>query len=675
LAEHTDTPVNDPVRVTIEDIPVEEKLRYVSGATSLHQKLLSRLIARRKMSERSMNRRYDAWNRVDENVRLYIDLSRSVKHADGTVDTTKKEIPWARSIVVPMSYAILQVYLTQLMGIFTRRDPPLEIHGVGPEDVRPAKLMNAVIAYDQVQTNYLLELYTALQDAMKYGMGGFIDWWQEDYGFKTEKPKSPMITQILEMLGQSPARRVWGKRKEYQGVEAWDPFYFFPDPRISLSKIQKGEFVGYRFFRGYLELLAGSQENGGNYFNVEAIPKSAPKPQQLRSRNRFQVSQMNLMGSMDERDKGFHSVDSFMVTIIPHEWELGPGHRPEKWQFAWVDDTVIIRAHRADFEHEEFNCSGMESNIDTHVFGNQGSIENLDGLQRFMTWMYNSHIQNQIRFINNRMLYDPLLIEQFDIENPDAAMHVRLTAIGSQLLREGRLTVAAMYQQMNLTDVTTPLVQSVNQMFDFAMRMSGAADQMMGRVTAEKRTLGEISRVGQEGSARMAMHAMMMDIQGMRPLALRWVSNRQQYTDTEMYVRVAGRIAEEFGGEQIRVKPGDLYGNYDYIPRTGPEPPMPGDLGDILFNGLASIMKAPDILALPDKNGKILDIHEFIKESLRDKGIKNIEDFYRSMGGQAGQQPPGTNVEVQPDEQVERQVQAGNVVPIEEGRRAPGRPA
>jgi len=74
-------------------------------------------------------------------------------------------MPWARSIVVPVSYAILQVFLTQLMAIFTKRDPPLEIHGVGSEDVRPAKLMNAVMAYDQVQTNYILELYTALQDA------------------------------------------------------------------------------------------------------------------------------------------------------------------------------------------------------------------------------------------------------------------------------------------------------------------------------------------------------------------------------------------------------------------------------------------------------------------------------------------------------------------------------
>src|SRR3990167_2359254 len=233
---------DEPSGITFgDDAPIEERLRYHGTTTSLHQKLVSRLKARRQVSERAMSRRYDSWNRVDENCRLYIDLSRGVKKGDTTTDSERKEIPWARSIVVPVSYAILQVYMTQLMGIFTRRDPPLEITGSGPEDVRPAKLMNAVIAYDQVMTNYVLELYTALQDSLKYGMGGFPDWWQEDYGFVTKRA-NPAAAKVLSMLGEPTSRRVWDKRIEYQGVEAWDPFLTFPDPRISLSKLQKGEF-------------------------------------------------------------------------------------------------------------------------------------------------------------------------------------------------------------------------------------------------------------------------------------------------------------------------------------------------------------------------------------------------------------------------------------------------
>lgn len=646
----------------VEDEDIAQKLKY-SAAAGLHAKVISRLKARRMLSERAMSKRYDSWNKVDESCRLFIDLSRKAKKGDGTTDTLKSEIPWARSIVVPMSYAILQVYLTQLMGIFTRRDPPLEIQGVGMEDVRPAKLMNAVIAHDQVQTNYILQLYTAMQDALKYGLGGFHDCWEEKFGYKQERATGAQAM-MLEMMGQPTSQRAWRKLRQYNKIEAWDPFNFYPDPRVSLSNLQDGEFCGHRIWRGYLELLAGSQENGGIYFNIDQIPKNSPRTQNLRSRNRFQASQMNLIGSMDEKDKGFHAIDSYVVSIIPEEWELGDGYRPEKWQFTWVDDQVIIRAHPADYEHGDFNYSAFESNIDTHVFGNQGSIENLDGLQRFMDWSYNSHIQNLIRFINNRMIFDPSLVQAFDVENPDAAMHIRLTPLGQQMLREGRLTLQGMIQQLQLTDVTTPMVQAVNQMFDFAMRMSGAADQMMGATTKDKRTLGEVSRVGHEGSMRMAMHAIMMDVQGMRPTALRWCANRQQYTDEDMFVRIAGDMVAEFGGDRIKVRPGDLQGNFDYVPKTGPEPGDPGEMAGIMFEGLGMIMKSPEILAIPDRNGGYLDPHEFIKEGLRDRKVHNVNDFYRKMGGQPGQQLPAPNVQVVPDEEVQKQAQAGNVVPI-----------
>lgn len=1012
--------------ITIKDQPLEERLKFGSG---LHQKLISRLIARRRMSERAMTRRYDSWNRVDENCRLFIDLSRGVKYADGTSSQDKKEIPWARSIVVPMSYAILQVYLTQLMGIFTRRDPPLEIQGVGAEDVRPAKLMNAVIAYDQVQTNYILELYTALQDALKYGLGGFHDYWDESFGYKTERAEG-LTAKILEMRGLSTSRRVWQKLKQFNRVEAWDPFNFFPDPRVSLSNIQRGEFCGTRYWLGYLELLSGSIDNGGNYFNLDEIPKSSPKTQQLRSRNRFQASQMNIIGSSDEKDKGFHAIDSYIVELIPNEWELGPEDRPEKWHFAWSDDTVIIRAHRADYDHGEINYSVLESNIDTHVFGNQGSIENMDGLQRFMcysedteiltergwsrfqdlaeadkvatvsadgerrlsfekpngfaaydydgemvhlggsdrgrfdllvtpnhrmwiqkrmaktkrtmvdgntvrvcedrwwtdgefsmadkmrpwlripnsvswdggadagylalpakrsplgrpgrpydypemlipydvlapfigwyvsegsatdgyvclgqknrkfipvldelltkkfpkkfnrtvepngtvrwnihdwrladwlrencghgtankkvpdiaqgfsarlskallnaavcgdghrhrenlatytstsanlvdglqivalragfeasiskvvkrgkrsqayclnlvesgesrqigkvgrvqyqgkvycvensthllvvrrnghvavcgnTWKYNSHVQNIIRHLNNRMVYASSLIEAFDVENPDAGMHIRLTALGEQMVKEGRMTIPQMIHQLDLQDVTSSMMKDIAFDMDLVMRMSGAADSMMGQTTRDKRTLGEVTRVGHEGSARMAMHAIMMDIQGIRPTVLRWVANRQQYTDQDQYVRIAGDMVEEFGSDRVKVKPQDIQGNFDYIPKTGPEPGDPAEIAGVLRDGLTAIISNPEILALPDKNNKMLDPHEIIKEILRNSNIKNVNDYYRSIGGQPGQQPPAPNVRVLPDEQVQKMQQAGNLVGIQGGRAA-----
>jgi len=572
---------------------------------------------------------------------------------------------------VPMSYAILQVHLTQLLGIFTHRDPPLEIQGIGPEDVRPAKLMNAAISWDQTQTNYTLELYTAIQDAMKYGLGGFHDCWEEEWGWKKSDPDP--IQQFYATITGKPAepQRQWDRLLSYNKVEAFDPFSFFPDPRVSISNLQYGEFIGHRVWRGYLQILAGSQANGGNYFNVEAIPKSTPRQNVLRSRNRFQTTQMNLIGSMDEKDRGFHALDTFVVTIVPREWELGDSDKPEKWLFTWVDDQIIIRAHPFAYDHQKFNYSAFESNIDTHVFANQGTIENLDGLQRFMNWMYNSHIQNVIRHLNNRMIYASSFIESFDVENPNAAMHIKLTALGEQALKEGKLTIPQMIYQLQLADVTGPMLKDISFMMDLTMRMTGAADQMMGRTTSERRTLGEVQRVGHEGSARMSMIAQMIDVQGLRPLALRWCSNRQQFTDEEQFLRIGGKLAEEFGEQllngRVLVRPQDLRGNYDYEPKTGPTPPDPEAMAQIMMDGFLGITKNPMLLTLPDKNGKVLDPHEMLKAFLRDKGERNPDQFYRDppqQPGQPGQAPNGMNVQVLPDEQVANMAQQGNVIPM-----------
>lgn len=173
------------------------------------------------------------------------------------------------------------------------------------------------------------------------------------------------------------------------------------------------------------------------------------------------------------------------------------------------------------------------------------------------------------------------------------------------------------------------------------------------------------------------MHAGMMDVQGIRPMALRWCSNRQQYTDREQFVRISGNLVAEFGGDRVMVRPADLYGNFDYIPKTGNQPPDPGQMAQVLMEGLGAILKQPAFLGMPDKEGNYLDPHEILKEILRDKGVKNVADFYRKaqemaqqQAGAPGMPGPAPQVQVLPDDQVEQMQQAGNIVPMQGGMAA-----
>src|SRR5262245_7808687 len=376
------TPALSGIRVI--DQPIEQRLRY---NTSFHAEILSKLNARQMLSERNISSRWSDWDRVDEHCRLYIDLKRGVKKADGSTTTNKREMPWNLAIVIPMSYAILQTYLTQMMAIFTRRDPIIEVSGVGPEDIRPAKVMQAVLAYDQRQTQFLVQLYSLLQSAVKYGFGKMYDCWEETWGWKfTKRPADP----FADYLGQPQVDRSWDVLKQHNMVESIDPRLTWHDPRVSVAFEQRAEFTGHRVFCSYLDLLEKSQANGGPYFNIEFVAKLGAGGVARRDTTIARtLKHLVMTGSMDDKDKGFHCKDIMSIRLIPKDWKLGDGERPEYWQFAWVDKTVVIRAHPSQYHHNQHPYSGAESNVDPHMTFNPGAIENLDGLARFANWLYN----------------------------------------------------------------------------------------------------------------------------------------------------------------------------------------------------------------------------------------------------------------------------------------------
>lgn len=641
------------------DRPIEERLRH---GTSFHAEILSRLNARQRLAERNIAQRWDDWARVDEHTSLYLDLSRSARTGSKGSVTNKKEMPWERSIVVPASYAILQTYLTQLLSIFTRRDPMLEVTGTGPEDMKAAKLMQAILAYDQQHTVFLVQVYTVLQDAVKYGMGHLYDCWTEKYGWKfTKRPPDP----FADFLGVPQVDRSWDILKQHNSVEAVDPRLMWVDPRVSIANGQKAEFAGHRVFCSYLEILEGAQKNGGPYFNVDYVSKLGSGGLSRRDTTVARsLKHLQMTGSMDDKDKGFHSKDVMSIRLIPRDWKLGDGERPEIWQFAWVDKTVIIRAHRSEYHHQELPYAGAESNVDTHVTFNPGIIENLDGPQRFMNWMYNSHVANVMRHLNNSMLYAPSLVEELDILNPNAAGHYRLTALGEKLLQEGRITMDAVVHQLQKVDVTGGMLNEVTMLYDWSMRMTGASDAMQAQVTKDKRTWGEIQQVNTGASMRMGFYAQLIDAMAIAQMARRWIMNRQQFTDREQFVRITGEFSREmmmsrdprYQNGFMRVTPDDLVGNFDYVTRSGPMPADPADSIQSWTVLSETLAKAPMLFQVPDSMGRVPDMQELFKEFVRGPlGIRNIESFYKSLA------PPPT---VLPDEEVMRQKQAGNVIPL-----------
>jgi hypothetical protein len=613
-----------------------------------------------RVAQNAATQRYDAWDQVDEQTRLYVNLQRKAKKGDGTTDSSIMELPFDRSIVVPTSYAVLMVRLSQLMGILLGRDPMWQLDGRSSDDVEPARLMESAIAYDMEQSAALLSLYTMMQDAEKYGIGVIYDVWATEEGWRYQKPTQEYevlkrAAKMFGMNGPMPMRE-WGTTREYNKWEAIDPYRFWCDPRVPRSYFQTGEFCGHGMTRSYLYLLERSLDRGGPYFNLEDLPiyqgcKNVP----VAKRDMILASTFDLSGSSDESDKGYYNVDHLQVKLIPRDWKLGTSSAPEIWWFTVANEAVIIRAHPRSYEHSEFTYSIIESNFDSHALYNPGNIENIDGLQRFMNWLLNSHLENIRKHLNDALIYAPSLIEEDDLLNGGPVRHIRLSQRGEELLMSGNLTPAQLVQQLQVADVTRPHLDAFKLMYDMVQLMMATNDPMTGQATQGKKTLGEINQMMSGSSRRMALSFAIYEAMGFKPLLIRSISNRQQFSTLEQFFRLVG---QPLANNRISVSPWSLQGNIDYVPRSDILPPDPARTAMVWTQLMLGMGKFPQVM-MPGPDGKQLDVRAIFNEVARNLGVKNVDQFYTQ--GQP-MQPP---VQVMPDSAIQQGVQQGNMIPAQ----------
>ena len=363
-----------------------------------HQRLLDLVRSRRSLSVKKMSEYYPEWTKADRIYSHYVE--------PGEVDSQGKRLyPWARSIVVPMSYAIVQTQLSWEMAAFTQRVPIVPLDGLSPEDVKPAKVMEQVLQHEWSSDRMSLALYQWLLDRRRYGVG--IVWinWARD---ATRQRVEVQRTLPLSFLGiELPigTQWEWQDRIKYEGnrLEPIDPFRFYPDPRVSLADSHRGEFVGFRTQRHYHELLL--LERDGQYANVKRLPKrpsqggltsQASTPMEPRSLDRSSVGLGDWMGqigpnTVDFQEHGSVTLDVFVIRIVPKDYQLSDSSWPQKYVVVVGNEAIILRAQPFEFDHDELPACVMELSADRHQFSTPGVVNHLEDLQDYLSWLWNCH--------------------------------------------------------------------------------------------------------------------------------------------------------------------------------------------------------------------------------------------------------------------------------------------
>ena len=617
--------------------------------SALHKKLRSRIWERATASRNEISKRFSSWREIDKTLTTYVDLSNTDKGTKED-DIKLKDPTKPLTIVFPYTYSMLEALLTYLSMAFFQ-DPMFQYEGVEDDDTVGAMLMELVIRLHCIKNKVPLAIHTVLRDSLSYGVGIGIPEWRRQYGRKIIK--ASVITESdLGTETQNMNQFVESLLFEGNALSSIDPYMWLPDPSVSSDNIQKGEFLGWVDRDNYMNLLSQESQPDSGLFNVKYLKSKANK------RSTFALDESDRQtrhGGSTDMHRALSTTISpvdrihMYITLIPKEWKLSKSEAPEKWYFELAGDDIIIACEKADHNHGQYPMAVASPEYDGYSITPIGRMEVLYGLQHTLDFLFNSHVTNVRKAINDMFVVDPYLININDLKDPQPGKLIRLRRPAW-----GR-GVDKVVQQLQVTDITRLNISDSAYITQWMDRISGADQSMQGALRQsgpERLTGAEFSGTRNSAMSRLQRMAMIIGMQFMQDIGTQFAVHTQQYMTQEAYVNVAGRYAEQLmknftnGKTRGRVSPSDLAINYDLICRDGSIPG--GNFSQSWIELFKIIGTQPELAQQFD----VTRIFTYIAQQL---GAKNVEDFRRNVN-----QIQMTSM---PDQQVAQQVQAGNFMP------------
>ena len=643
-----------------DDIYNKEKFDYkypygldLKPESDFHNSLRDKIWQRANESRHEMSKRFPYWREIDRMLTAYIPLKDVEKQAK--LDDVTEPIP----IVFPYTYSIMDSLLTYLTMAFFQ-DPIFQYEGIEDDDTIGAMLLEMVIRLHCIKTKVPLAVHTVLRDSLAYGIGVGIPGWKKLYG---RKPIRSSITALSDIGAQTVFDTELVEMLLFEGnnLSNIDPYMWLPDPSVASSDIQSGEFVGWIDRDNYVNVLSEESQPEQGLFNVKYLKSKKDKRSTLAldqsDRQTRHGGSNDLNRSMTNTTNPVDIIKMY-VNLIPRDWKLSKGEYPEKWYFELASDDVIIACEKADHNHGMYPISVASPEYDGYSITPISRLEVIYGLQDVLNFEFNSHISNVKKAINDMLIVDPYLVNINDLKDPrpGALIRLRRPAWGRG--------VDKVVQQLMVNDITRANMADASYITQIMDRTSGADQSMQGSLRQggpERLTKGEFQ--GTRGSAisRLQHMSMIIGMQFMQDVGTMFAVHTQQYMSQDTFVRIVGRHAETlsriFGkaGKDQEIIPArsanvslyDLSINYDLIVRDGSIPG--GNFSEAWIDMFKTIGTSPELSQQFD----VTRIFMYIAQQL---GAKNVEDFRQNINQLQGQ--------VMPDEQVQRQAQAGNLVPI-----------
>ncbi len=620
------------------------KYKYPKGLdlkpwSKQHRKILDMLMRRARESAEVISERFPSWNKIDQSLTTYIDLTESEVNVQD-LDHRKPV-----SIVYPYSYALMETILGYLLAAYMQ-DPILRYEGKTSEDTIGAILLEQVIAQHCDYSKVILNFHTMFRDFLAYGFGTVGSKWDVVKGHKI------VIEDYAGLLGLGSKRtktKKFGTIFEGNSLFNIDPYLTLPDPNTPIGNAQQGEMLGWLDHTNLMNLLE-EEQNGSNLFNVKFLKHVNHKKTGIYNTDDSKRNQ-KARNTKDNRDSAvFNACDviNMNVKLIPSDWGLGNYQYPELWKFRIGADSVIIEARPVRLVHNQIPVGIAAPDFDGYSTTPISRMETLYGLQHTLDWMFNAHVANVRKAINDTLIVDPYMVNVKDLMTPKPGGIVR-----TRKPAWGR-GVAGAVEQLRVTDVTRGHMVDSSIIQNAMDRTGGVSGFMAGdlRQSGPERLTGqEFAGTQQGGYTRMEKIARIIGVQAFKDIGMQFASNTQQFMSEEAYIKTIGEhqktLMETYGvdieNDRMKVDPMDLVINYDVKIRDGS---IPGS------NYSAAWGKLFEIVAGQPELQQTFDLPRIFMHIAENNGAKNVHDFLR--------------VRKEEDGTVEDEVEKGNMISMNE---------
>ncbi len=609
--------------------------------TPQHRFLVDAVLRRRDFSRDKMKERHNAWKKSEENFIAYMpekDVDRqrrSLREVGGE--------PQFTTLRIPFDYAVLMAAHTYWTSVFLSRNPVFQYqgrHGSGEDQVLAVE---AMMDYQLMVGKMLPQLYIWLLDVGKYGMAITGSHWSKEKIIVNREMEVPDTFLGID-LGSSQTEMKRFVMDGYQGNKLYNvrPYDFFPDPRVTLGRMQEGEFCGRYTQVGWNHMA--KRAAAGDYFNINVVRQQR---QASADRDRGSSNVSRPVDTSNSNSSGFgqdvmdmHTIDllEMYIELIPRDWGLGDSGFPEKWVFVLANDQVVVAAQPLGDYHDKFPFYILEYEPDGYAMFKRSLLEIVGPMTDVITWLINTHFYNTRKSLNDMFVVDPTKIVIKDLKNPEPGKIIRLK---EEMYGQD---VRSAIWQFPVQNTTQQHLQDTGILSSLIQRVSGVNDNIMGLLDqGGRKTATEVRTSSSFGVNRLKTVAEWFSATGFSDMAQTLLQSTQQHYSGNEKMRLAGDFFLHPGAaRELEVTPQSIQGFYDF---TGVDGTLPVDR-------FAQVNMWTQLLQQMGQSPQVLqqyDLGRIFAWVAQLGGLKNIHRF---------------KVEITEPEQLLNQQDRGNVVPI-----------